>query len=142
MPTSHNITATQWQRLHYNSIVIKLELSLIGTGSRKSVQSMLGKVVLCKRLVGNRQFHKCGCLWTLQSLKVSTFLDNKYLHSAWVSDAASFCCGWVDMVGSIRQKQLPVFISVYLNSPAFGIFFSHMFNHFQSSSGWGTTAHQ
>jgi len=44
MPTSHNITATQWQRVHYNLIVIKLELSLIGGGSRKSDHSMLGKM--------------------------------------------------------------------------------------------------
>lgn len=121
MPASHKITTTQWQRIHYNSIVNKLKLILIGGVSRKSGQSMLGKAALGKQHVGNRRFHKRGSLWTLQSLKISTFLDNKYLHSAWVSDAANFCCGWMVMVGSIRWKQLPMFISVYLNSPGFGI---------------------
>jgi hypothetical protein len=31
----------------------------------------------------------------IQSLKIYTFLDIKYLHSAWIADAASFHGNWV-----------------------------------------------
>jgi hypothetical protein len=53
---------------------------------------VFGKTVLCKLLLGAIGLCECGHLCTplLQSLIIHTFLDIKYLHSAWIADAASF----------------------------------------------------